>query len=188
MDVHHHHWQLHKTWRDSESAKRVLSKDDLRRNMAHSNLSAADVTLYPATVMLMGLCLSKHAAHLGKGADYFFAVFVSQICRDCILWKFKKNPNIFCSNFSPTYFLFSPAAGATSEWSTPSARSRPTTTRSTPLCTASELTGVTGTFTASSTWPCFVSAVQVLLVPRENERVWNAHAWAYVPQQIAPAY
>lgn len=46
-----------------------------RQPEARSNLSAADVMLYPATVMLMVLCLSKRAAHLAKGAEYFFAVF-----------------------------------------------------------------------------------------------------------------
>lgn len=42
--------------------------------MARSNLSAADVMLYPATVMLMGLCLSKRAAHSERSRVLFHSL------------------------------------------------------------------------------------------------------------------
>lgn len=62
--------------------------------MARRHLSAADVTLYPATVMLM--CLRK-------GAEYFFAVFA--VCLSD-MWRLY---SLLCSNFSPTYFLPPPS-------------------------------------------------------------------------------
>lgn len=47
--------------------------------MARRHLSAADVTLYPATVMLM--CLRKELSTFSPSLP-----FVSQICGDCILF------------------------------------------------------------------------------------------------------
>lgn len=64
--------------------------------------------------------------------------------------------------------------GATSEWLTLSALSLRTTTRSTPLCTATEPTGATGTFTASSTWPCSVCGL-LFLFPLSNRDFHFAH-------------
>ena len=106
------------------------------------------------------------------------------ICHFVLLFLFREtfwfeSTRRLCSNFSSASF-FSCPPGATCEWSTPSEPSRLTTTRSTPLCTATGPTGATGTSAASSTWPCSVGPLWfVSLSGGVRLHIFNSHLRLY---------
>lgn len=112
-----------------------------------------------ATIMLMDFFVVVHKWAISSAKNRAKTVIFHFLC--CMSLSliqqrlyYMKVRDIFVLILAQPISHFVP--GATSVWLTPSALSRLTITRSTPPFTATEPTGATGTFTASSTWPCSV--------------------------------
>lgn len=191
MDIHHH-WQLYK--QDNKAVivlrgplkSQKWEKHGLLLHCCHCCCGLTQVTI----MLIDSYCAYMCFIYSEKLIIFHFRCCVSRSLFQRRLYYFKvRHIFVLILAWPISYFL----PGATSEWLTPSALNPLTTTRSMPPCTATEPTGVTGTFTASSTWPCSVRGLRILFTLWTCVCLWEResvlmHACGHLCKQIVQAY